>query len=142
MRLSSKLSLALVAVFAVFMLVANPGNLLRREKQRDCGENVRPRAVNAWGSWGVKIGQSASYVAITGNIGPMVINEPRVRNSPAHFRAQACPGETAAITFEALNGPLPTILCNISVGGTNLTGDLIQRNNAPGYRAGCAAVIR
>lgn len=142
MKLMSKLSLTMVAVFAVFMLVANPGNLLRREKTRDCGGGVNSRSVSAWGSWQAKNGQQFSYVAIVGNIGPATINEPRTRTSPARYHGQVCPGEEANITIEALSGPLPSIFCNISVGGVQLSGNLIHRDNTPGYRASCSAIIR
>lgn len=141
MKTKIRVSLALVAVFAVVMVVGNPLRFIKGQ-DRNCGADIRPRNVTATITWVPRVGQDRSYVRITGHIGPTTIDEPRAGASPARFHAQACPGETALIVGTALAGPLPSIVCTLQAGGTQLTGGAIERDSVAGQRAWCRAVIK
>jgi hypothetical protein len=144
MRTKIRLFLGLGVAFVVFAVAVNAGAFRGGggdDEPRNCGAGVRPRSVVAIAIWSAKVGQQRSYVSIHGAIGPANISEPHTSISPARFPAKACPGETASITVVAVSGPLPNVRCDISVGGSNLTGDAIQRVSTPGYRANCQAAI-
>lgn len=141
MKTMLKLGTTVAVAGAAFLVITNPGGIVR-EQERNCGAGIRPRAVTVTLLWQPKEGQERSYVRINGNIGPATINEPRTASSPARYKGQACPGETASINGVPLAGPLPQVICNISVGGSNLTGDSIERITVRGGRAFCKAVIK
>jgi hypothetical protein len=135
--LKTRFTLTIVVVAAGLILAASAGLLPgRKDKARNCGAGIRPRSVIAVGIW-----TKSGWVNINGYIGPTSFNKRKLSGGKFTIPAQACPGETARIAVQAIDGPFPSLVCRLEVGGTSLSGNAIQHEGVAGVRQTCTAVI-